>query len=126
MSSIKFKQLSLKILKTKEADIVITDISMPGMDGIELSRQLKSYYPNIKVIVFGGKKERLKSENLKIEKNVFFYEEIDIKSDLMNIYLQLLKQTLRMFRMLLDLFQHLLGRLLQLYLCCRILRMLQK
>lgn len=42
---------------------------------------------NIKVIVFGSKKERLKSENLKKEKNVFFYEEIDIKSDLMNIYI---------------------------------------
>ncbi len=42
----------LKILETKNADIVITDISMPGMDGIELSEKLKNEYPNIKVIVF--------------------------------------------------------------------------
>jgi DNA-binding NarL/FixJ family response regulator len=42
----------LKILETKNTDIVITDISMPGMDGIELSEKLKNEYPNIKVIVF--------------------------------------------------------------------------
>jgi DNA-binding NarL/FixJ family response regulator len=42
----------LKILETKSVDIVITDISMPGMDGIELSGKLKSEYPKIKVIVF--------------------------------------------------------------------------
>ena len=42
----------LKILEEKTADIVITDISMPGMDGIELSDRLKNEYPNIKVIVF--------------------------------------------------------------------------
>lgn len=42
----------LKILETKSADIVITDISMPGMDGIELSGKLNTGYSQIKVIVF--------------------------------------------------------------------------
>ncbi len=42
----------LKILESKKTDIVITDISMPGMDGIELSERLKNEYPDIKVIVF--------------------------------------------------------------------------
>lgn len=42
----------MKLLKTKEVDIVITDISMPGMDGIELSEQIQKRYPEIKVIVF--------------------------------------------------------------------------
>ena len=42
----------LQILNSKDADIVITDISMPGMDGIELSEHLKTDYPSIKVIVF--------------------------------------------------------------------------
>ncbi|MBU8891239.1 MAG: response regulator [Bacteroidales bacterium] len=42
----------LKILETKKTDIVITDISMPGMDGIELSEKLQSDFPDVKVIVF--------------------------------------------------------------------------
>ncbi|MCB2196620.1 MAG: response regulator [Bacteroidetes bacterium] len=42
----------LKMLEYKNTDLVITDISMPGMDGIELSEQLQKEYPNIKVIVF--------------------------------------------------------------------------
>lgn len=42
----------LKMLEYKDTDIVITDISMPGMDGIELSEQLQKEYPKIKVIVF--------------------------------------------------------------------------
>ena len=42
----------LKLLESKKADVVVTDISMPGMDGIELSGQLKKDYPHIKVIVF--------------------------------------------------------------------------
>ncbi|MFP4025219.1 MAG: response regulator [Thiohalospira sp.] len=42
----------LKILESKKADIVITDISMPGMDGIELAEKLNLDYHQIKVIVF--------------------------------------------------------------------------
>lgn len=41
----------------------------------------------IKVIVFGRKRENLKDEILKEDSNLYFYEDIDLKSDLMNIYL---------------------------------------
>jgi len=41
----------LNILKIEKADIVILDISMPEMDGIELSKILKKDYPSIKIII---------------------------------------------------------------------------
>lgn len=35
-------------------DIVVTDIRMPGMDGIELSRWLREYCPEVKIILLSG------------------------------------------------------------------------
>lgn len=35
-------------------DIVITDIKMPGMDGLELARKIKEHFPEIIVVVLSG------------------------------------------------------------------------
>ena len=53
------------IEKAKEThpDIVISDIRMPKMDGIEFAKQLRELYPQCKIIFFSGysDKEYLKS-----------------------------------------------------------------
>lgn len=41
----------LNILKIQNADMVLLDISMPEMDGIELSKILKKEYPFLKIII---------------------------------------------------------------------------
>lgn len=41
----------LSLLKTIPCDLVITDLTMPGMRGTELIKQLKSNYPDIPVLV---------------------------------------------------------------------------
>lgn len=41
----------LEKIKTLEIDIVVTDINMPEMDGIELSKSLKKNYPGIKTLI---------------------------------------------------------------------------
>ncbi|MEO6149948.1 MAG: response regulator transcription factor [Mucilaginibacter sp.] len=38
------------ILKANRVDILLTDVSMPGMSGIEVTRQVKKACPNIKVL----------------------------------------------------------------------------
>lgn len=45
---------ALDVIKLKEPDIVITDIKMPVMDGIELIKQIKKDYKDIKVIVLSS------------------------------------------------------------------------
>ncbi|MBC7914301.1 MAG: response regulator transcription factor, partial [Pyrinomonadaceae bacterium] len=48
----------LKLLSQHPSDIVICDVNLPGMSGVELSRKIKQQYPDIKIIalsMFGDK-----------------------------------------------------------------------
>lgn len=45
---------ALELLKTYSADIVISDIKMPEMDGIELLKNIKQEYPDMQVILVTG------------------------------------------------------------------------
>jgi len=42
---------ALEIVKKGVVDFIILDISMPEMDGIELSKILKKQYPNVKILI---------------------------------------------------------------------------
>jgi len=48
---------ALGMLEREPADILVTDIRMPKMDGIELSKEAKKRYPNIKIIILSGYEE---------------------------------------------------------------------
>ena len=45
---------ALEMAEKAQPDVVMTDIRMPYMDGISLSRKLKELYPNIRIIIFSG------------------------------------------------------------------------
>jgi two-component system nitrogen regulation response regulator NtrX len=44
----------LKQLKTEAVDLVLLDIWMPGMDGLEALKQIKENYPELQVIMISG------------------------------------------------------------------------
>ncbi len=48
----------LEILKNSSPDLVIADISMPNLRGIEATREIKRCYPHIKVLVLTMHKSR--------------------------------------------------------------------
>jgi len=47
-------ETALAWLGTEQADVVILDVRMPGMDGIETLRQIKARYPLVEVIMLTG------------------------------------------------------------------------
>lgn len=49
---------ALEFIKKQQPDLLITDISMPGMSGVELTRQVKLHYPDVKVLVLSMYNDR--------------------------------------------------------------------
>jgi len=55
-------EAALEILKKVKPDLAIVDISLPGMDGIELTRLIKDRFENIPVLVISMHDESLFAE----------------------------------------------------------------
>lgn len=45
------------MLEARRIDVLITDVSMPGMNGIELAAEAKSIHPDIQILVISGYNE---------------------------------------------------------------------
>jgi DNA-binding NtrC family response regulator len=45
---------ALEILRTRKIDLLLTDIKMPQMDGLALTNQVRSLYPDIPVVLMTG------------------------------------------------------------------------
>ena len=50
-------ELAYPMIKKAQPDILITDIRMPFMDGLELSELVKKEFPKIKIIILSGYNE---------------------------------------------------------------------
>ena len=45
---------AMEVLKDKNVDLVLSDVKMPEMDGLDLSRKLRESYPKIPVVLMTG------------------------------------------------------------------------
>ena len=48
---------ALEMIRSQPIDILVTDIRMPGMDGLELTAEAKAINPDLKIIVISGHAE---------------------------------------------------------------------
>lgn len=69
---------ALRIFKAEQPEIVLTDIKMPGMDGIEVLRKIKHENPDTEVIVITGHGDmHLAIKSLKYEAADFITKPVD-------------------------------------------------
>ncbi len=60
---------ALKYVENQEPDVMVLDLRMPGIDGMEVLRRVKKAYPNIEVIILtahGTKKDEEEARKLGI------------------------------------------------------------
>lgn len=55
---------ALRELRTQSFDVVLTDISMPGLTGRELLRRVLSLYPGMPVIIVSGLSDQDQAQSL--------------------------------------------------------------
>ena len=69
---------ALELSEESRPDIVMTDIKMPYMDGMELARNLRKLYPNIRIIIFSGFDEfEYAKEAIRLEAEEYILKPID-------------------------------------------------
>jgi CheY-like chemotaxis protein len=45
---------ALTAARSKAPDLLISDVAMPGISGVELAMQMKAQYPTCKILLFSG------------------------------------------------------------------------
>ena len=53
---------ALKVLETDDFNVIVVDVKMPGIGGIELMRKIKQVKPSTEVILFTGHGSRQEGE----------------------------------------------------------------
>lgn len=72
---------ALEMAEELQPDVVMTDIKMPYMDGLTLSRKLKELYRTVKIIIFSGFDEfEYAKEAIQIEVEEYILKPIDAEN----------------------------------------------
>jgi len=80
---------ALEMAEEEQPDVVMTDIKMPYMDGLELSRRLKNEFPNVKILLFSGFDEfEYAKEAVHLEVEEYVLKPID-SDELKSVFLRI-------------------------------------
>jgi DNA-binding NarL/FixJ family response regulator len=81
----------LSMLDAAPADVILMDISMPNIDGVEATRQALSKYPNLKIVALSSHQDEAYLETM-IDAGVKGFLLKNIDKDILNKALQVIMQ----------------------------------
>ncbi|MHB8789212.1 MAG: response regulator [Desulfobulbaceae bacterium] len=71
---------AIEFVDENEPDVMVLDLKMPGIDGMEVLRQVKKKYPNIQVIILTGHgTDRDEDESRRLGVYDFLKKPVDIE-----------------------------------------------
>lgn len=70
---------ALMVLTSETYDIVLSDVRMPGMSGLDLLRQVKLRHPHCTVFLMTGRDGAIRQEALDLGATQFVEKPLDIK-----------------------------------------------
>ena len=65
---------ALTVLTQRAVDVVISDIRMPGRDGLQLMHEIKAHYPSTKIIIMTAYGSQETRKQIAARGNVFYIE----------------------------------------------------
>ncbi len=65
---------ALNILKQRAVDVVVSDIRMPGRDGLQLLQEIKAHYPSTKIIIMTAYGSQETRKQIAARGNVLYIE----------------------------------------------------
>jgi DNA-binding NtrC family response regulator len=70
---------ALEAMKEDEADVMVLDLRMPGIDGIEVLRRVKKDHPNVSVVIVTGHgTEKDEEEALQLGADAYLKKPVDV------------------------------------------------
>lgn len=73
-------------------DIIITDIKMPGMDGLKMSRNIREFLPNVKIVILTGYDDfKLARDAINISANAYILKPVE-EEELLEVMTKVLEE----------------------------------